>query len=781
MELGFSVAAGLLSQISIPLFSIELAVQLASGTYGWWKAGDRARSLSSLVDAKGAKISAASTFALLRHIDKRKGGLIRGIARTPSGFFSCVTLSNASTASSSGDAGFICLRAVVCALLCFYSVSTTVDILAAALPGTLYTTDQTDGNDSIEGALLSSLRDYVKAAAIEEDNDELRQNLQAEVDSKLPNITGATSADVFESDNHLESDAPNFIGALRWILTPVVKRDPRVYPTRSLKVWALAEIMSQLGFEVAASMKAVSSKEDYEIYVEKVGYQAGYQEVILVTSNHGPTDPFAYGGGSIQAFSKPRIGSIRSIPWIAFRHLKDSKSHATTKYLSEVWEFTFNHVYNQLEPAEKISNSEYGNSGCVDFIKTIRENIHQTSPKSLPQNSNLSNSMQWLTFAIFEPLKKFSPPGSAIDNDSIWSKTNTVGQIRGLNADYLDPPHGDGADDWYITRTAVLAAVYALCCRWLYIDDPAADMLDTEVAFCPDFIRRGNLARWTSFPCFDSKIHPKNIPSSFDAQWRFCAEMSHKSWLHLLYMVFSGTSKDTKMAPRIAYTGSSGISTTRTILGFQENGIALIPHLLADPSADAANWFKYQLHVGQLLDLPLDDDGFVCHAAKPVNITSSEIWEYGSGGITTQVENLPSDTVIRLDVEPWWELDERTVVFRARVGGIVKAIFSPDAIYTKSHIVSESSCQCPVPKKDSIELKEPVVVLRVSDILANYHKKMVYNVASPYEIRPVFVQTGGNRMSQTVCLALLPYSTSWGAQGCLDSFREHSLSRFNVL
>lgn len=777
MELGFTVAAGPLSQISVSLFSIELAVQLATGAYGWWKAGDRSQSLSTIVDAKGAKISAASTFHLLRYVDKRTNSLIRGIARTPTGVFSCVTLSNASTASA-GESGLVCLRAVVCALLCFYDVSTTVEILVGALPGTLYTSDQEGGNETIEGPLLCSFRDYVKAAAVEEDNDELRQKLQAEVDAKLPHITGATFSDVFKCDDFLESDAPNFIGALRWILTPVVKRTPPVYPTRSLKVWALAEIMYQLGFEVSASMRAVSSKEDYETHIEKVGYQASYQEVVLVTSCHGPTDLFAR-GGQATPFSKPRIGSIRSIPWIAFRHLNNSKSHVNTKYLSEVWEFTFNTVSGQLQlPGEM----EEGYGGTyVDFIKPIRDNIQNTRSYFLPQNSMLSSKLQWLTFAVFEPLKKYLPPNAPRDNDSIWSRTNIDGQIHGLSQDYLDIPQGNDADDWYVTRTAVLAAIYALCCKWLHTNDSTTDMLDTEVAFCPDFIRRGNMQPWTSFKCFNSKLYPNDVPASFDAQWRYCANMSHKEWLHLLYMVFSGVLNDKKMAPRIKYT-STAQNTSNVILGFQENGIALIPSILLNPSATPTSWFRYQLHVGQLIDLPLDDDGFVCHSNKLSGAPSSEIWEYGSTrGTTTLVENLPSDTTIRLDIEPWWEFDERTVVFRARVGGIVKGIFSPEAIYGKSYYTKEPSCNCATPKTTSIELRDPVVVLSVSDILSNYTKRMVFDKTKPYAKSPIFVQTGGDVTSQVVCSALLPFRSSTTSIGCLDAFTEGYLSDLNFL
>lgn len=773
MELGFSVAAGPLSQISVSLFSVELAIQLATGAYGWWKVRDRGRSLAGLVGSKGAQISAASTFNLLRYVDRRKDCLLRGVARDPDGVLSCVTLPNASTASS-GDAGMICLRAVVCALLCFYEIPIVMEVLVGALPGTLYTSDQEGGNEIIEGPLLACLREYVKAAAAEEDSDNLRQRLQDIVDTKLSNITGATKKDVFECDQFLESDAPNFIGVLRWILTPVMKREQRVYPTRSLKVWTFALILAQLGFEVFAAMHTISSKEDYELFVEKVGYQSTYQEVFLVTSNNVPTDPLARDIQRASTLPKPRIGTIRSIPSIAFQHLSDSKSCANTKFLSEVWEFTFKHVLSLLKPPPEI---ELDTMFDVEILFTRAALVGFGEKRSyLASNERLSSKLQWLTLVIFKPLQIYLPSDS--DPDSIWARTNTVGQFHGPSTEYLDLPQGDDADDWYITRTVVLAAIYALCCNWLYRGESTADLLDTEVAFCPDFIRRGHLATWTSFSCFSSHVFSDRTPSSFNPNWRFAASMVHKEWLELLYLVFSGIPSDPEIHRRLSVPSSS---VNQSILGFQKNGMAFIPEFLINPSASPDEWFTYHLRVGQILDLPLDDDGFICHFNTPENKSGAGIWEYGkTGTITKIVENQPSDSIIRLDAEPWWEFDQRTVIFRVRVDGIVKAIFGPDRIYKKHRRTHESKCGCLTPNMVSIELKESVVVLRVSDLLSNCNKRMVYDKAKPHEQVPIFVQTGGDLTSQIVCLALSSFTTSYVAVGCWDSFIE-SLGSFQVL
>lgn len=62
-----------------------------------------------------------------------------------------------------------------------------VEILISALTGTLYTSGQEGGNETIEGAMVSSLRQYVEAATSEENSDDLRQKLLDGVDSKLNN------------------------------------------------------------------------------------------------------------------------------------------------------------------------------------------------------------------------------------------------------------------------------------------------------------------------------------------------------------------------------------------------------------------------------------------------------------------------------------------------------------------------------------------------------------------------------------------------------------------
>lgn len=771
MELGFSVTAGPLSQISVSLFSVELAVQLATGAYGWWKARDRGHSMLGLVESRACRITTTSTFNLIRYVDKRRDSLTRGVARDPDGVISCVSLPNASSASS-GDQGIVCLRAVTCALMCFYDSNTVLDILIGVLPGTIYTSDQEGGNEEITGPLLASLRQFVIAAGVEEDSDDLRQRLLDVVDSLLPNVTGATKGDIFDCDNFLESDVPNFIGALRWILTPVLKREQNVYPTRSLKVWALSLIMAQLGFEVAASMHAISSRQDYEAYVQNTGYQATFQEVILVTSNHGPTDPLSHQQSSRQdPGPSTRIGTIRSIPWVVFRNLQDNQGLATPKYLSEAWEYTFDYVYGILEPAQPGKNKanfettiEFTEAANQSFGKTLHEKL-----KHIDQKSKFWEEFQWLTFVTSHPLKKFV---SHSGKDSIWNNGIILSQFKDDGSEYAVPPDQDNLDDWYITRVVFLATIYAVCFKWIHKDDTLKSPLDTEIAFCSEYLRRGNLTPWVSYEVFRALLMPKNHPAR-----GFWATATHQSWFQLIVNVFCGSTRDPVLDAR-SKKGNSRDTPLLSTLGVQRNGIVILPSILLYPSSDSSTWFRYHIRVGQLLDLPLDDDGLVCAADIPSRSSAFKTWKPEPEKRHTTIENLDLGETVRIDAEPWWESDERSVVFRARIGGVVKAVFSPEAILTKYHSFLEPSCSCTNPLS-SLQLSRECIVVSLADYLLHQYDNV--DIVHDRKRLQLIVQTGGDLMARFLCLAISKTRSVDSLSGCLHGLEMPGLSSELIL
>jgi hypothetical protein len=73
MELGFSVSrAGPLSQISVQLLTLDTAVHLATGAYGWWKARERSASFADLIAIDGGHLVSTSSFNLVQYTYNRR-------------------------------------------------------------------------------------------------------------------------------------------------------------------------------------------------------------------------------------------------------------------------------------------------------------------------------------------------------------------------------------------------------------------------------------------------------------------------------------------------------------------------------------------------------------------------------------------------------------------------------------------------------------------------------------------------------------------------------------
>jgi hypothetical protein len=68
MELQFKANWGPLTGIGLPFLDLKSAVELAVGAYGWWKARERAKSLSQVLASAGCELSACSTFEVQRYL-----------------------------------------------------------------------------------------------------------------------------------------------------------------------------------------------------------------------------------------------------------------------------------------------------------------------------------------------------------------------------------------------------------------------------------------------------------------------------------------------------------------------------------------------------------------------------------------------------------------------------------------------------------------------------------------------------------------------------------------
>lgn len=343
MNLSFSAKAGPLATIGFQLITLDQALQLATGAYGWYKARERTQSLAQLMTAKGASLVSTSTFSKQVYAANRitRSEMIGVVLQE--GTFRSTALPKACTGLSD-DPGVACLRALATGLLSFYSVDATTSLLADLIPTSLVQLDQDDAEVEFTGPLLAGLRQYVAAVAAEEDSDKFRSHLIDTRSRSQKELFQSEPPGVLFSDSSTDNiEAPVILGCLRWILTPLHKRDISQYPTRSLQAWLVTRVMEELGFAVHSSIEVLSSKQSYQQAMDADQILPEVAEVLLVTANVGPTDIWRVNDRITLADTdlRPQMTPLRGVPWLAFRNLRRSGRRVNTQYLVDVWNFSY--------------------------------------------------------------------------------------------------------------------------------------------------------------------------------------------------------------------------------------------------------------------------------------------------------------------------------------------------------------------------------------------------------------------------------------------------------
>lgn len=126
--------------------------------------------------------------------------------------------------------------------------------------------------------------------AAEEDCNTYRSHL-LQLASRAQNAlmgTEVTHTAVFDDTT---DDSNHMLGVLRWMVTPRHKRSATRYPTRSFHVWRIAVVMSELAFDISASLELISLSSQYKNFISDTENPGPYSDVALVTTSVGETDP----------------------------------------------------------------------------------------------------------------------------------------------------------------------------------------------------------------------------------------------------------------------------------------------------------------------------------------------------------------------------------------------------------------------------------------------------------------------------------------------------------
>ena len=637
------------------------------------------------------------------------------------------------------------------ALLCFFSPDTCVQILAAVLPHGLLNYAQEGEELKIEGPIYTSFRQYVKAIATEEDTDPLRQALLKAVETQQSHVSGASLSEIISCDLLQAVDVQYSIGVLRWVITPLHRRRHECYPTRSFKVWALAVVLSELGFQVSASPWAVNTEEDC-LRVSDSRYRTGHPDVILITTSVGDTDLMAPSPISIDpAFVlKPQLIPIRSIPWVAFRHLGDNDGRVNTQYLSDIWEYTF----------EQVTRA----TGFPEL--RMRIHVKPVPDHDLIYAEHKKLAAFWsfhIEVVLRSAMQQFVPHDEGV-SDLVAPCRRHFWHRAGL--EHVSELGSETLDHWYVMTAIILATIYAISCKSLRQDGKQAGA-HTQVAFQPNIIYGPKVYEWANV--IGMSLH---------------GGASSAEWIGLLLEVVAGvehpkplTDMSSNVLSRswqIIPAGNTSLETTTVtdVFGGQANGVSAISEFLLKPTVQPNSLIMYHVQYGQILDFPTDDRGYIRSALVPRPVYPLR----PEGLYRNTLGNNSLNIGIRLDVEPNWENDPRLIVLRARKEGLIVATFSAEVASRRLHYAT-LSCSCGNPTATvDVENTERWQTVEASQLL----DRMGSRIAIESNAR-VYIDTSRDENAQLMCASLLECKLGISL-GCISCAHRNGMKKgINVI
>ncbi len=646
MSIAFNVNAGPLSQVGLEIASLPTAYQLATSAYGWFKASERSKALTESLSVSGGQLVSTSSFnfSLYRAVRLDHSSVQGVLAQHQK--VQRTKLPKGSTAVPD-HSGTACLRALTAGLLCLYRSDAIVEMLQDLIPYALIQLNQEDTSFEIEGALLTSLRHWVTSVAVEEDSDLFRNYMLEKLTIQQSRLTGTVFDEIMGMDHTSVNEIPLVIGVLRWILTPWHKRNFKQYPTRSLKVWTTASIMETLGFEVQAELVVVQSVSDYQRNMQPPYRFGETARVFLVTINGEETDPMPVKHvPCAEDTRRPQITMMRGIPWIAFRHLRGTSGQVDTQYLADIWKFSFKsaeacfrgismfHQNIQIEIAdsELLGVSEHHKSLISDFSPVL-ERICGPAMRQ------------------FIPMSPHSPG---------WNLSELREQMRTLRAEKeLLDTRSPCKDNCYVLYAIVCGAIYGLCSKTC-VDSGDALNEDSEIAFIPDVLYEGGGERLRSWA--------RTVGHSLSGH-----NAALEQWNDLLFEMFLG--KDTESGSLTAsskksYIGQQNPYRQRLLLGAQANGVTAVSEILVNTTVRAESSCCFHISRGQILNFPLTEDSYIQASSYIEPASALNLDPEPTNTILRGFDTDRTESAMRIDVEPSWGEDPRTILFMARCQGV---------------------------------------------------------------------------------------------------------------
>ncbi|GIK07138.1 hypothetical protein Aspvir_002793 [Aspergillus viridinutans] len=712
MELAFNVTGpGPLSQVGVHILSLDTAVNLATGAIGWWKSRSRSLSLVESISASKASLVCSSSFNVVSYRDRRsQTGRVRGLA-VQNNELSAIPGSIMQTAVSN-DPGLDCLRALTTGLLVFYDVQKVTTILADVVPFGMLQPDHDDGMPEFAGPLLSSLRDWVASVAAEEDCNTYRSHLldlASTAQDKLIGMGIPRSAIL----DHSADDTNHLLGALRWMVTPRHRRDVTNYPTRSLYVWRTAVVMAELAFDISASSELIQTETQYQEFINNTTDFSHYSDIALVTTSVGDTDPWMLQQVHMESLRlRPQVTPIRSIPHSVFGHVGLEAGNVEPEELVEIWNISFRYAKAAV--------------GAPSLTRGGNVLLPAGSDMELVRESHKHLVGIWSPHMarILRPAMELYIPASS--RDPAWSQTEILAYLeRQRSGDPETTLNDHDVRNNVLKLSAILlGSIYGACFQSLNPmvaangregrDAASSEFL--EVAFSPERIIEDKLFRWTA-----------------TLGLALGGLLESSRWTGLLLELTTGVEhpKPLDEQPSAGLLGrrlnltsaQSGVineSHVRVsdIFGCQANGVFAISEFIVRPSTDASSSLKFHVGTGRILNLPVDESGYV--RESPISASALELPIDPSPSLEmlsrqSGASSTPND--FRIDAEPHWDVNAQNICFVIRSAGVVVSTLRISLVLERllNQVVS---CKCGEPQSSvRVPLSERWQAVTVYQIL----------------------------------------------------------------
>jgi hypothetical protein len=402
--------------------------------------------------------------------------------------------------------------------------------------------------------------------------------------------------------------------------------------------------MGQLGFDVHAAPAVVRNIHDYGRIMHTSDRFGEPPDVFLVVTMGEETDPMypnevpAMGDTDL----RPQLTMVRGIPWLAFRHLRGTSSEVNVQYLVDVWNYSFRNART-----------------CFQKLRMKKWQVHidvagQDPDGVFEHHKSLLAGFSPNFYRICGPaMRQFVPISSRSPG---WDPGELMERLRVLQSEDMAFAANDiVTDNCHVLIAIILGTIYGFCSKVCLEDGRTVDE-DSEIAFSPNAIYDGErIKRWASY-----------VGYTLTAQGFAC-----DLWTEFLFELFLAHPKLAEQ--RTNYANKQNPNPRHFLLGAQANGMTAVSDLLVNLTVQLEARGYFHIKKGQVINLPLTEEGYILASSNletPLDLTLDPEPENTT---LYRFDSSLDKNAIRIDVEPCWEADPRTVIFRVREMGEIIA------------------------------------------------------------------------------------------------------------